>query len=413
MVSILRGAAQLSCCSKLIIKAAVYVDATQPGLSPTKRAREIVAVMAEHGEHVKGELWQRAVQAIRQWLRGLGFTIHFSERDIQDMLRKAEKNVSTPSEAKRQYDAVRAKYIGTAAWMKAPNGQDTKLTEHQWVQTRTPLFKEWWGYDWETEATNATTGPVGRSGQAAGEGNTGRKDAGIVRGGEGLAGNSEVHPGAAGRLPFVHAETGEPYAFFHGTSDEFSEFDITHPNKKDLGWLGRGHYVTSDRWIAETYSRLKRGSGDPRVMELFVRPFNAAELSLKDKARISTMSAASVETISARIRAKGYDGTFMLFDGGTVELSVFAANALKSATDNSGDFSSETDNIHYSLSGARANAARVTREAADAVKRSQTVETMGNAARAVIGNKKVVATAKMAETAGKWQSGGEPGSLFQ
>jgi hypothetical protein len=35
--------------------------------------------------------------------------------------------------------------------MKAPNGQPTKLTERQWVQVRTPFFKEWFG-DWETEA---------------------------------------------------------------------------------------------------------------------------------------------------------------------------------------------------------------------------------------------------------------------
>ncbi len=59
-------------------------------------------------------------------------------------------------EAQRQYDAVVARYTlpdGTKApgWMKAPNGQPTKLNERQWVQTRTENFKQWFG-DWEVDA---------------------------------------------------------------------------------------------------------------------------------------------------------------------------------------------------------------------------------------------------------------------
>ncbi len=51
----------------------------------------------------------------------------------------------TVEEAKRQYDAVVAKYKGTAQWMKAPNGKDTNLNDRQWVQVRTPAFKAWFG----------------------------------------------------------------------------------------------------------------------------------------------------------------------------------------------------------------------------------------------------------------------------
>lgn len=52
------------------------------------------------------------------------------------------------AEAKRQYDQIEKKYKGTPLWMKAPNGEPTKLTERQWVQVRTPNFKRWFG-DWE------------------------------------------------------------------------------------------------------------------------------------------------------------------------------------------------------------------------------------------------------------------------
>ena len=69
-------------------------------------------------------------------------------------------------EAQRQYDAAVARYTnpdGTkkAGWLKAPNGQPTKLTERQWVQVRTENFKRWFG-DWEVAAKEAriTTLPL-------------------------------------------------------------------------------------------------------------------------------------------------------------------------------------------------------------------------------------------------------------
>ena len=58
-------------------------------------------------------------------------------------------------EAQKQMDEVRAKYEGTSQWLKAPNGKRTHLTEHQWLQVRTPLFKTWFG-DWENDPNNAS-----------------------------------------------------------------------------------------------------------------------------------------------------------------------------------------------------------------------------------------------------------------
>lgn len=55
------------------------------------------------------------------------------------------------SEAQKQYEEVKSKYMGTPLWMKAPNGKPTNLTEEQWVRVRTPNFKKWFG-DWEKEA---------------------------------------------------------------------------------------------------------------------------------------------------------------------------------------------------------------------------------------------------------------------
>ena len=52
------------------------------------------------------------------------------------------------SEAQKQYEEVKSKYVGTPLWMKAPNGKRTNLTEEQWVRVRTPNFKRWFD-DWE------------------------------------------------------------------------------------------------------------------------------------------------------------------------------------------------------------------------------------------------------------------------
>ena len=38
--------------------------------------------MAEQGQHLKGQIWQRMVQAVRTFLRSLGFSVLFSQRDI-------------------------------------------------------------------------------------------------------------------------------------------------------------------------------------------------------------------------------------------------------------------------------------------------------------------------------------------
>lgn len=55
------------------------------------------------------------------------------------------------SEAQKQYEEVKSKYVGTSLWLKAPNGKRTNLTEEQWVRVRTPNFKRWFG-DWEKKA---------------------------------------------------------------------------------------------------------------------------------------------------------------------------------------------------------------------------------------------------------------------
>ncbi len=89
-----------------------------------------------------------------------------SERDLENALLTAAQDTTSTEEAldkfnkanysddirfsqlntpQTQINAVRKKYEGTSQWMKAPNGQPTKLNEMQWLQVRTPNFKAWFG----------------------------------------------------------------------------------------------------------------------------------------------------------------------------------------------------------------------------------------------------------------------------
>ena len=89
MADLVRNVQNLEKTSKIVKEIAAKVDRTQPGLSPERRAKEIVANMAERGMSKIG-LIQRVIQAIRNWLRSQGYTINFSDGDIIELLNFAE-----------------------------------------------------------------------------------------------------------------------------------------------------------------------------------------------------------------------------------------------------------------------------------------------------------------------------------
>lgn len=132
-------------------------------------------------------------------------------------VRFSKERLPTPAE---QYAEVEAKFKGTDQWMKAPNGQPTKLSERQWVHVRTDAFKSWFG-DWE-------------------------KFAGMQGG---------VWNDADGAVSKAVGENGEPLVVYHGTNTAgFMSFKRPGGSGRgDLGifttpeWEGAASYVTSGR----------------------------------------------------------------------------------------------------------------------------------------------------------------------
>ena len=196
---------------------------------------------------------------------------------------------------------MRMKYAGTDGWMKAPNGKDTKLTEKQWLQVRTPSFKAWFG-DWEGDPENASK---------------------------------------------AVDENGEPLVVYHGTNNNFDTFEAemlgenTDSNASDEDFAKTAHigfWVNTGK--IGIYSIHK---------EVFINARNLHEFpSLR--ALAGEMSFYDTGEQFREEMSDYNDGVMLSNDeefGGT-SFAVFSPEQIKSATDNVGTFSENPD-IRFSI----------------------------------------------------------------
>lgn len=191
-------------------------------------------------------------------------------------------------------NAVRASYENTDQWMKAPNGKPTKLNERQWLQVRTPAFKNWFG-DWENDSANASK---------------------------------------------MVDENGEPLIVYHGTNktDNFTEFSIRSNGVA---------YFTTKKEYANDMSKRKMVI-DPITANDYVGQVIPVYLKLDNPAKLKASvledlgySSATVE----KLKALGHDSA-MSKDG---QIAVFSPTQIKSAVGNVGLFSATDSNILYSM----------------------------------------------------------------
>ena len=246
------------------------------------------------------------------------------------------------AEGRRQFEETERAYGGRAAYDKAKASGKTKLNYQQWVQVRTPAFKEWFG-DWEYGNDQRRAGVLGAVQERSNTSGSGK----------GTAGVDTRTTGPAGREWRLDQDTGEPRVFYHGTKDEFTTFDLNHPNRKDSGWLGRGVYTASDQRLADMSAINKRGNSKRKVMPLFVNVRNPAVGSLDIKQKLRNASQEYIDEVTQSMRDRGYDGAVMELPDGTLELMAMNPADVKSATDNVGTFSADTNDIRFSRKAAQ------------------------------------------------------------
>lgn len=221
-----------------------------------------------------------------------------------------------------ELQAIKDQAKADGSFMKAPNGRPTNLTEKQWLQVRTPEFKEWFG-DWENDPANASK---------------------------------------------VVDENGEPMVVYHGTSvssRRFFKFKDGAPN-----WFTPSEYYakafTFDEDIPVMYPsfiKIKKllhlGYIDGDVISGKIRSLSLdtgiSESSIRyivSKERADKVHQITNSPLFKReAMALGYDG-MMAFEGGVDSFAIFSPSQVKSATENTGSFDGMNDDIRYSSSDA-------------------------------------------------------------
>lgn len=197
---------------------------------------------------------------------------------------------------------------------QAKSKGETELTFKQWQQVRSPEFKAWFG-DWENDPENA----------------------------------SKV----------VNPKTGEPLVVYHASTASFNVFEPSNP-RFAAGNIN-GIYFTDkiDQEMIEEYGdkiyhaflNIKKQLNEkPRKYAEDVKGVHFPYPPTTDKLNAYNKAIGSVEDIKNVILDAGFDGVKSKF-GHSYEYIVFKSNQIKSATDNTGAFSKENDDIRFSRKG--------------------------------------------------------------
>ncbi|MBU3846002.1 MAG: PLxRFG domain-containing protein [Candidatus Acinetobacter avistercoris] len=224
----------------------------------------------------------KVVSAVKAWaFDRLGINLNLNENDMVALAnRMIQQQIAEPTSVEN----VRAQLQGTDQWMKAPNGKPTNLTEQQWLQVRTPEFKQWFG-DWENSPETASK---------------------------------------------VVDENGEPQVVYHGTSSQFTRF------KLGGGLLGRGVYLTDRFEEAQNYAGSRSQDNEGTVMPLFA---NIPEM-------FNSNSKTTREQVVGAMQ-DGFNGIRHQFNNMDY-LVAFNPEQVKSAVGNTGLFSSQDTDIRFS-----------------------------------------------------------------
>jgi len=197
--------------------------------------------------------------------------------------------------------AVIARSKAEGSYMKAPNGQATNLNEKQWAQVRTRAFRDWFG-DWENCPDEASK---------------------------------------------VRDANGEPLVVYHGSRENFYEF-----KRWTDGLINSGHFFSPDRKNALGYGG--------NIYDVYLNLRNPLEVDAQG-ANFSSIEYGGEKVAASDLgnlaEMEGYDGVVISdvadsADMGsendrTVDYISFAANQIKSASQNTGSFLESQDDIRF------------------------------------------------------------------
>lgn len=274
-------------------------------------------------------------------LRSKSFDKYQDELDsLFNKYKDLDKQIKAVAEPRFSLKAEKEKIVDDAkangTYMKAPNGENTKLDAEQWATVRTTNFKNWFG-DWENDPENASK---------------------------------------------VVDENGEPMVVWHGRSAEFNTFDKKEGVRFIMGLEDKvkadGFFFSPDKGLAEEFasnSSRHRG-GKANVVPCFLNIRRPMDLTGEDYDRIyedvtgwdymvgmdtqdNLWGIMDEEGMADKIKEKGYDGAIFVeevddsYEPTKISYCALDANQIKSAENNNGDFSADNNDIRFSLAGVR------------------------------------------------------------
>jgi hypothetical protein len=263
----------------------------------------------------KSSITQRLIAWIKSALRRMGlstkWTNSLSEADVIAMassaLRRAPSDLVFDGNERGEVRASKTERL-------APNGKPSNLNAMQYAQVRTPEFKAWFG-DWENDPANASK---------------------------------------------VVDENGEPLVVYHGTANDITEFNLESDPLHRENDKGKVFLTANKKWASAYIEQYWKGRNNliaffktehrpPAVMALFV---NLKTPSIQDRTKSSRgvpewYDSQPVSFFEDKVTSQGKDGMIILSGIDTMVIAT-KSNQIKSATGNTGAFSSDNNDIRFS-----------------------------------------------------------------
>ena len=272
-------------------------------------------VEIKKGQRQSTKSWlAMTAQRIKDFLSkffGIERAAQFSDEDVLNLISRIKNSSLNETRETGDLRFSRNEELTEERYNQAKSKGETELTFKQWQQVRSPEFKAWFG-DWENDPENA----------------------------------SKV----------VNPKTGEPLVVYHASTASFNVFEPSNP-RFAAGNIN-GIYFTDkiDQEMIEEYGDKiyhaflnikKQLNKNPRKYAEDVKGVHFPYPPTTDKLNAYNKAIGSVEDIKNVILDAGFDGVKSKF-GHSYEYIVFKSNQIKSATDNTGAFSKENDDIRFS-----------------------------------------------------------------
>ena len=252
--------------------------------------------------------------------------------------------------------AITEKALASGTWMKAPNGEGSRLTPRQWVQVRTAAFRDWFG-DWLDDPGHASR-VVDENGEPR-----------AVCHGTPVPYDSRY--GWVDAVTYRHMPA--PFSVFgegnwHGAKFFFDDYEraSSFASSKGLAMdMGEDAYTFECFLNARKLFYIKDKEAVSLVIDSFPDSVPVVHPQMGIVEHVSREAVAGLVNTSQswilaetkefqqKLQELGYDG-FVAADRGDYYTAVFKSSQIKSATENVGSFDSSSPDITFSVIGPNA-----------------------------------------------------------